>query len=107
VQGRTVILVDDGVATGGTMHAAITAIRSEGPKKLILAVPVAAPETLSELGREVDRVVCLLTPTNLRAIGLWYEDFTQVLDSEVLRALEFARKAQPSVAERSRDARTG
>ena len=94
VQGRTVILVDDGVATGGTAHAAITAIRSEGPKKLILAVPVAAPETLSELGCDVDRVVCLLTPTNLRAIGLWYDDFTQVLDTEVVRALELAREGR-------------
>jgi putative phosphoribosyl transferase len=100
VQGRTVILVDDGIATGGTVHAAITAIRSEGPKKLILAVPVAAPEALSELGRDVDRVVCLLTPSNLRAIGLWYEDFTQVLDSEVVRALELARQEMAAIVQR-------
>ena len=95
VQGRTVILVDDGIATGGTVHAALLAIREQAPKKVILAVPVAAPETLSELGREVDRVVCLMTPTHLRAIGLWYEDFTQVLDTEVVRALELARKETP------------
>lgn len=94
LRGRTVILVDDGIATGGTVHAAIASIRSEGPKKLILAVPVAAPESLSELGKDVDRVVCLLTPTDLRAIGLWYEDFTQVLDTEVVQLLEQARREQ-------------
>lgn len=97
LRGRTVILVDDGIATGGTVHAAIAAIRSESPKKIILAVPVAAPDSLSELGKDVDRVVCLLTPTNLRAIGLWYEDFTQVLDSEVVRLLEQSRREQPGV----------
>lgn len=91
LRGRTVLLVDDGIATGGTMHAAIEAVRSEDPKKIILAVPVAAPDTLSELGQLVDRVVCLLTPTNLHAIGLWYDDFTQVPDEEVARLLERAR----------------
>ncbi|MDP1827656.1 MAG: phosphoribosyltransferase [Archangium sp.] len=95
LRGRTVLLVDDGIATGGTMRAVIEAIRAEGPKQLVLAVPVAAPDTLSELGQLVDRVVCLLTPTDLHAIGLWYDDFTQVPDEEVLRLLERARRAPP------------
>jgi putative phosphoribosyl transferase len=94
LQGRTVILVDDGIATGGTARAAIEAIRSEAPKKLVLAVPVAAPDSLSALGTLVDRVVCLLTPTDLHAIGLWYDDFTQVPDEEVIRLLERSRHDQ-------------
>lgn len=93
LRGRTVLLVDDGIATGGTVHAAIEAIRAEEPKHLVLAVPVAAPDSLSELGPLVDRVVCLLTPSDLHAIGLWYDDFTQVPDEEVLRLLERARRA--------------
>jgi putative phosphoribosyl transferase len=93
--GRVVLLVDDGIATGGTMRAAIEAIRAEQPKQLVLAVPVAAPDTLTELGPLVDRVVCLLTPEDLHAIGLWYDDFTQVADEEVSRLLERARSQPP------------
>lgn len=92
LKDRTVLLVDDGIATGGTVHAAIRSIRAEKPKKLVLAVPVAAPDTLEELGPLVDRVVCLLAPVSLHAIGLWYQDFTQVPDEEVIRLLERARE---------------
>jgi putative phosphoribosyl transferase len=91
LHGRTVIVVDDGIATGGTVRAAIQSIRAENPSKIVLAVPVAAPDTLGALASEVDHVVCLLTPSNLHAIGLWYEDFSQVPDVEVVRLLDRAR----------------
>lgn len=97
LRDRTVIIVDDGIATGGTVHAAIRSTRAQQPKQLVLAVPVAAPETIRELESEVDRVICLLTPSDLYAIGLWYEDFDQVSDAEVIDLLERARRQQPTV----------
>ena len=81
------ILVDDGLATGGTARAAARSIRGEGPGHLILAVPVAAPDALAELADEFDEVVCPLRPADLRAIALWYEEFGQVSDAEVRRML--------------------
>jgi len=92
VRDRTVLLIDDGIATGGTVRAAIASIRAQHPKKLVLAVPVASPDTVRALLPEVERVVSLLTPPNLYAIGLWYEDFTQVADEEVVELLDRARK---------------
>jgi putative phosphoribosyl transferase len=92
LRGRTVILVDDGIATGGTVRAAIRSIRAEGPRELVLAVPVAAASTMAALAGEVDHTVCLLAPEDLYAIGLWYEDFRQVSDEEVARLLESARR---------------
>ena len=92
LKDRTVILVDDGIATGGTVRAVIESVRAEGPKVIVLAVPVAAPETVQALSREVDQVVTLISPPDLFAIGLWYEDFTQVDDEEVVRALARARR---------------
>jgi len=89
--GRTVILVDDGIATGGTMHAAVKSVRAQHPKHLVVAVPVASPESIEELENVVDAVVCLLAPPDLYAIGLWYEDFSQVSDAEVVRELDEAR----------------
>ncbi len=83
IEGRTVILVDDGIATGGTVHAAVRALAAERPKRIVLAVPVAAPDAVAELKPEVDAVVSLMLPAELHAIGLWYEDFTQVTDDEV------------------------
>jgi putative phosphoribosyl transferase len=91
LHARTVILVDDGIATGGTVRAAIRSIRAEEPKTIVLAVPVAAPDTIEALKAEADHVLCLLTPSDLYAIGLWYEDFTQVPDEEVVRILDLAR----------------
>jgi putative phosphoribosyl transferase len=89
---RTVILVDDGIATGGTVRAAIRSVRAQAPKKIILAVPVAALETLAALSTEVEQVVCLMTPSELHGIGLWYQDFRQIPDDEVVHVLDRARK---------------
>lgn len=92
--GQTVLLVDDGVATGGTVRAAVRALRAERPARIILAVPVASPDTLDELAPEVDDIVCLLAPASLSSIGGWYEDFDQVSSDEVVRLLELARVEQ-------------
>ncbi|HEV8712414.1 MAG TPA: phosphoribosyltransferase [Candidatus Binatia bacterium] len=83
VRGRTVILVDDGLATGATMHAAIQALRQQQPARIVVAVPTAAPETCDELRAEVDDVICAITPEPFYAVGLWYEDFSQTTDDEV------------------------
>ncbi|XHF15189.1 phosphoribosyltransferase family protein [Archangium gephyra] len=88
VRGRTVLLVDDGLATGGTARAAARAVRVLGPRRLVLAVPVAAAETAEALRREeVDEVVAVQEPDRLGAVGVWYEDFYQVDDEEVLALL--------------------
>ena len=83
-----VIVVDDGIDTGTTVRAALKALRRRGAARLVLAVPVAPHDTLTELRREVDRIVCLAEPDPFRAIGLHYVDFTQVSDDEVIAALE-------------------
>src|ERR671923_1235276 len=77
IRGRTVILVDDGLATGATMHAAIKALRQQQPARIVVAVPTAAPETCEALRAEVDEVICAITPEPFHAVGLWYEDFSQ------------------------------
>lgn len=84
---KVVIVVDDGIATGATMKAALRAIRRHGPKELVLAVPVAPADTLSELAPEVDALVCLVTPDPFGAIGYFYRDFRQVDDDEVVSIL--------------------
>jgi putative phosphoribosyl transferase len=91
VRGRTVLLVDDGLATGSTMRAAATALRELGPERLVVAVPVAARETCDAFRDEVDRVVCALTPEPFLAVGLWYRDFSQTSDEEVVALLEELR----------------
>jgi putative phosphoribosyl transferase len=83
VGGRTVILIDDGVATGSTMRAAIAALRALAAARIVVGVPVASPETCDELAAEVDEIVCVETPDPFYAISLWYSDFTQVTDAEV------------------------
>ena len=95
VGGKTVILVDDGIATGATLRAAIAALRSSGPDHLVVAVPVAPPATCSRLEAEVDEVVCLMTPEPFWSIGLWYEDFSQTTDAEVR---ELLARGQPAAA---------
>lgn len=86
-QGRTVIVVDDGVATGVTDTAALRAIRRHRPRRLVLAVPVCAPDSAARLRAEADELVCLIEPERLHGVGQWYADFTQVPDAEVLAAL--------------------
>jgi len=98
VRDHTVILVDDGLATGASMRAAVAALRRLGPARLIVAVPVGARETCSELGREADEVICARTPEPFRAVGLWYADFSQTTDEEVRDLLE--RAARNDEAER-------
>jgi putative phosphoribosyl transferase len=88
VQGRTVILVDDGLATGSTMRAAVAALRRLGPARLIVAVPVAAASTCAELCHEVDDCICVITPDPFYAVGVWYEDFSQTTDQQVRDLLD-------------------
>ena len=94
--GRTVIPVDDGLATGATMLAAVRAIRMDDPAKIIVAVPVADPQVCRALGAEADGIVCMLTPDGLVAVGDWYEDFSQTTDEEVRDLL--ARTRRPPIA---------
>lgn len=88
LEHRTVILVDDGVATGATMKAAVRALRSERVGRLVIAVPVAAPETAEELMRMADELVCLEMPPDFMAVGNYYEHFSQVSDEEVVTLLQ-------------------
>jgi len=99
VRGQTVLLVDDGLATGGTARAAARAVRVLGPRRLVLAVPVAAAETAQALRREeeVDEVVAAQVPERLGAVGVWYEDFHQVDDEEVLALLTHAHPTGASL----------
>lgn len=87
IHDRVIILVDDGLATGATMKAAIKAVQLQEPRRLIVAVPVAAAETCEELRAELDEVVCLFTPDPFRAVGLWYQNFDQTTDEEVVELL--------------------
>ncbi|MEX0613261.1 MAG: phosphoribosyltransferase [Pirellulales bacterium] len=90
VKDRTVILVDDGLATGSTMRAAIAALRKQQPKRLIVAVPVGAAETCSELRDDVDEIICAVMPEHFMAVGVWYDDFSPTSDSAVRTLLEEA-----------------
>jgi predicted phosphoribosyltransferase len=94
VRGRTVILVDDGLATGSTMRAAVAALRQQGPGRIVIAVPVGAPETCAELQREADEVVCAQTPQPFYAVGAWYDNFSQTTDEEVRDLLARAAEGQ-------------
>jgi predicted phosphoribosyltransferase len=87
VRGKTVILVDDGLATGSTMLAAVRAMRQHGPARIVVAAPVASPDTCELLKGSVDEVVCAATPEPFYAVGLWYRDFSQTTDEEVRELL--------------------
>src|SRR4051812_24547515 len=99
--GRTAILVDDGLATGSTMLAAVLAVREDDPARVVVAVPVADPDVCAALRAEADEVVCLRTPRPLGAVGAWYEDFSQLTDDEVRALLERARRAPLARAPRA------
>jgi putative phosphoribosyl transferase len=96
--GKTVILVDDGLATGSTMRAAALAVREHHPARIVVAVPVAAAETCDELRDEVDEIICAVTPRPFHAVGLWYDDFSQTSDEEVRELL--AQAAEPEEGSR-------
>jgi putative phosphoribosyl transferase len=98
VQGRVIILVDDGLATGSTMEAAVKALRQQQPSRIVVAVPIAPVDTCRALANEVDEIVCARTPEPFRAVGLWYADFSQTSDEEVRQLLDLARRAQGSTA---------
>jgi len=91
LRGKTVILVDDGLATGATMRAATLAVRDQQPARIVVAVPVAAEETCDQFRDVVDDVICAVTPKPFYAVGMWYEDFDQTTDDEVRELLERAR----------------
>ena len=95
VQGRCVILIDDGLATGATMQAAIAAIRQQRPAEIVVAVPVAPPDTVALLREQADAVICPATPELFLGVGRWYEDFTQITDAEVRDLLGRIWQEQP------------
>jgi putative phosphoribosyl transferase len=99
VTGRDVIVVDDGLATGASMHAAVIALRRSGVRRITVAVPVGARETCERLEQFADDVVCLLTPRDFRAVGLWYEDFNEVSDEEVRALLQSASSGNATEVE--------
>lgn len=90
-RGKTVILVDDGLATGSSMRAAAAALRQQEPARIVVAVPVSAPQTCDEYRMGVDEIICAKTPEPFYGVGLWYEDFSQTTDEEVRELLERAR----------------
>jgi predicted phosphoribosyltransferase len=92
LEGRTVVLVDDGLATGSTMRAAVQALRADHPARLVVAVPVSAADTCRELERDADEVVCAVTPDFFNAVGEWYRDFSQTTDDEVRHHLAAAEE---------------
>ncbi|BDI14736.1 phosphoribosyl transferase [Nostoc cf. commune SO-36] len=94
LQGRTVILVDDGLATGATMWAAVAPVRKQQPAQIVIAVPVAALESCQKLETQVDKIVYVSTPSPFNSVGLWYEDFPQTTDEEVRDLLAKALEAQ-------------
>jgi putative phosphoribosyl transferase len=98
ITGQVVIVIDDGIATGATTQAALQAIRNRNPKELVLAVPVAPPDTITKLRQEVDALICLETPEFFGAIGYYYRDFRQVSDQEVVAILKrFPAKRPASI----------
>lgn len=96
LEGRTVIVVDDGIATGGSVRAALRGVRRANPARIVLAVPVAPADAVEQLAREADEVVCLTAPAAFFGISQFYEDFHQLIDEEVIRMLESGRHEQPA-----------
>jgi predicted phosphoribosyltransferase len=98
IKNKTVILIDDGLATGATMRAAAKALRRKGVKEIVIAVPVAAPSTCKEFESEVDQIICGATPEPFYGVGSWYKDFSQTSDDEVIDLLQ---KAHAKITEKS------
>ena len=98
VRDYTVILIDDGLATGATMRAAIKALQQQHPARIVVAVPVAAPQTCEELSTQVDEIICAKTPEPFYGVGYWYEDFSQTTDEEVHALLAQAEQEKPVTA---------
>lgn len=96
IKDKTVIIIDDGIATGNTMLASIDVVRHHRPKKVVVAIPVAPPETIRKLRQKADEVICLSTPDNFRGVGQFYEDFSQVSDEEVMGFLNKMHKNDPT-----------
>lgn len=96
VRGRTVILVDDGLATGATMRAAAATLRQQQPARIVIAVPLAAPSVCREFEAEVDEIVCIATPEPFYAVGLWYDDFSPTTDEEVRDLLRRSAQSHPA-----------
>jgi len=90
LKGRVVLLIDDGLATGSTMKAAVKAVRAHGPSRVVVAVPVGSPETCQEFAEVADEIVCARAPDRFAAVGQWYRDFSQTTDDEVRRLLHGA-----------------
>ena len=99
--GRTVIVTDDGIATGATMIAALHWVRTQSPREVIVAVPVASPDRLTEIASWCDRIVCLLQPEQFWAVGQFYEDFAQVDDEQAVALLRQYQQTQPTTAARA------
>jgi putative phosphoribosyl transferase len=93
VSDRTAIVVDDGLATGATMRAAVTALRERGAKSIVVAVPTASSHARAEVGAAVDEIICARTPARFMAVGLWYDDFAPTTDDEVHQLLAAARRS--------------
>ena len=93
LKGKTVLLIDDGLATGATMRVAVTALRQEGAERVVVGVPVASPDTCDSFRDITDDIVCVVTPEPFHAVGLWYEDFGQTTDDEVHDLLDRGRAA--------------
>ena len=95
ISGSTVILIDDGLATGATMRAAAAAVKTKNPAKIVIAVPTAAPDTCRAFEDEVDETICVDTPGPFYGVGAWYEDFSKTTDTEVCELLDKAAKIKP------------
>jgi putative phosphoribosyl transferase len=107
IRGRTIILIDDGIATGATMHAAVAVLRQQQPARIIIAVPVAASSTCEEFAAEVDEFVSIRRPEAFYAVGFWYENFSPTTDEEVHALLEQSRQEQFTTPQKRRRATAG
>jgi putative phosphoribosyl transferase len=94
VSGKLVIVVDDGLATGASMAAAIDALRTRNPRRIVAAVPVAPPDACEAIARRTDEMICLVTPEHMFAVGLWYQDFKQTTDADVRELLDQMRSGE-------------